>query len=79
MKNIGEIKRGSKIARNEKRKIIEYYTENIDRMKYKTFRDKNMMIGSGPIEAAHIHVIQQRMKYYQDSDGQYRVRNKWPI
>lgn len=62
LKNIGEIKRGSEKARNEKRKIIEYYTENIDRMKYKTFRDKNMMIGSGPIEAAHRHVIQQRMK-----------------
>ena len=31
-------------------------------MQYKTFKENNFLIGSGPIEAAHRNVIQQRMK-----------------
>lgn len=42
--------------------LIEYYTVNKKRMQYKTYREHALMIGSGPIEAAHRHVIQQRMK-----------------
>jgi hypothetical protein len=54
-------------ARNEeaklaKEKLINYYIEHDDRMQYKTYRDKGLLIGSGPIEAAHRSVIQQRMK-----------------
>jgi len=54
-------------ARNEeakmaKAKLLEYYIEHDDRMQYKTYRDRGLMIGSGPIEAAHRSVIQQRMK-----------------
>ncbi len=54
-------------ARNEeakvaKRKLVDYYTEHEDRMQYKTYRYKGLLIGSGPIEAAHRSVIQQRMK-----------------
>lgn len=45
-----------------KHALIEYYTTHLDRMQYKTFREKGLLIGSGPIEAAHRHVIQQRMK-----------------
>lgn len=62
MENIMAIKRGSRKARNEKEKILQYYTENKERMKYKTYRENSLMIGSGPIEAAHRNVIQQRMK-----------------
>ncbi len=31
-------------------------------MMYKSYRKKGLLIGSGPIEAAHRSVIQQRMK-----------------
>jgi hypothetical protein len=31
-------------------------------MNYKTYKQMGLLIGSGPIEAAHRNVIQQRMK-----------------
>ena len=31
-------------------------------MKYKTYRDRGLLIGSGPVEAAHQHVIKVRLK-----------------
>lgn len=47
----------------EAKKIaIRYYTEHEDRMMYKTYKEKGLLIGSGPIEAAHRNVIQQRLK-----------------
>jgi len=49
-------------AKEYKDKAINYYLEHEDRMLYKTYRDKGLMIGSGPIEAAHRSVLQQRMK-----------------
>lgn len=49
-------------AKIAKQKVIDYYTEHDERMQYKTYRDKGLLIGSGPIEAAHRSVIQQRMK-----------------
>lgn len=52
----------TKEAKVAKQKVIDYYTEHDDRMQYKTYREKGLMIGSGPIEAAHRSVIQQRMK-----------------
>jgi len=45
-----------------KQKAIDYFMEHEDRMQYKTYKDKGLLIGSGPIEAAHRNVIQQRMK-----------------
>ncbi len=42
--------------------ICTYYRNNLQRMRYKTFRQKGLLIGSGPMEAAHRHVIQQRLK-----------------
>ncbi len=45
-----------------KHKAIDYYVEHEERMQYKTYREKGLMIGSGPIEAAHRSVIQQRLK-----------------
>lgn len=45
-----------------KRSTLTYYENNKSRMKYKTYRDKGFLIGSGPMEAAHRHVVQQRMK-----------------
>lgn len=49
-------------AKQAKGKLIRYYLEHEDRMQYKTYRDQGLLIGSGPIEAAHRSVIQQRMK-----------------
>lgn len=49
-------------AKKAKQKAIDYYQEHDDRMQYKTYRDKGLLIGSGPIEAAHRSVIQQRLK-----------------
>ena len=49
-------------AKLAKQKAIEYYLEHDDRMQYKTYLEQGLMIGSGPIEAAHRSVIQQRLK-----------------
>lgn len=49
-------------AKLAKQKVVDYYTEHEERMQYKTYREKGLMIGSGPIEAAHRSVIQQRLK-----------------
>lgn len=48
----------------EKTKItlINYYQNNIKRMKYKTFKKQGMLIGSGAIESAHRDILQQRLK-----------------
>jgi len=45
-----------------KRTTLTYYENNRSRMKYKTYKEKGLLIGSGPVEAAHRHVIQVRMK-----------------
>lgn len=57
-------------ASETKQKLLNYYIEHDDRMQYKTYREAGLLIGSGPIEAAHRSVIQQRMK---------RSGQKWSI
>jgi len=52
----------SEEAKLAKQKAIDYFLEHDDRMQYKIYREQGLMIGSGPIEAAHRSVIQQRMK-----------------
>lgn len=49
-------------AKDRKAKLIDYYVEHAERMQYKTYREQGLLIGSGPIEAAHRSVIQQRLK-----------------
>lgn len=49
-------------ARKARKALIQYYRHNLKRMKYRTFKENGWLIGSGAIEAAHRHVIQQRMK-----------------
>ena len=39
-----------------------YYRNNVDRMAYDQYRARGLMIGSGPMEAAHRTVLQARMK-----------------
>lgn len=49
-------------GKSVKEKTLSYYLEHEDKMLYKTYRDKGLLIGSGPIEAAHRSVLQCRMK-----------------
>ena len=41
---------------------MSYYRNNRSRMYYGSYRRRGLLIGSGPIEAAHRNVIQQRLK-----------------
>lgn len=43
-------------------KLLTYLTNNRDRMKYKTYRKKGYLIGSGAIESAVSTIVQQRCK-----------------
>ena len=45
-----------------RQKILSYYRNNRSRMYYGSYRRRGLLIGSGPIEAAHRNVIQQRLK-----------------
>jgi len=49
-------------ARAYQEKIITYYQNNKTRMLYGTYKEKGLMIGSGPIESAHRNIIQKRLK-----------------
>lgn len=49
-------------AKQLQRTLLTYYENNLSRMDYKTYRENGLLIGSGPMEAAHRHVIQCRMK-----------------
>lgn len=70
IKTIIACRSNGKEARMAKQKLLDYYYEHDDRMQYKTYREAGLLIGSGPIEAAHRSVIQQRMK---------RSGQKWSI
>lgn len=45
-----------------KEKLLNYLNNNKYRMKYNEYRQKDLMISSGPIESAHRTVLQVRMK-----------------
>ncbi len=51
-------------AKEKQRILLTYYENNLKRMKYKTYQEQGLLIGSGPMEAAHRHVIQSRMKLF---------------
>ena len=52
----------NKEGQEAKEIILRYYEQNKSRMQYKTYKDKGLLIGSGPMEAAHRNVVQQRLK-----------------
>ncbi len=62
IKNISKRPAFTPASKQKKKALIEYYTTHKERMKYKTFKAQGLIIGSGAIEAANRHVIQQRMK-----------------
>lgn len=49
-------------ATTEGDKLLTYYTNNLHRMQYDKYQEKNYYIGSGAIESAHGTVIQQRCR-----------------
>ena len=49
-------------AREAREALKTYYRNNVDRMAYDQYRARGLMIGSGPMEAAHRTVLQARMK-----------------
>lgn len=42
--------------------LVGYYRKNAHRMRYRSYRDAGLPIGSGAGESAHRHVLQKRMK-----------------
>jgi hypothetical protein len=42
--------------------LVGYYQKNAHRMRYRSYRDAGLPIGSGVGESAHRHVLQKRMK-----------------
>ncbi len=42
--------------------LVRYYRNNLERMRYRHFIELGYPISSGPVESAHKHVIQKRMK-----------------
>lgn len=62
IENITQIAVKSKVKALAKGKILTYYNNNHDRMLYKTYRERGLLIGSGPIESAHRFVLQKRLK-----------------
>lgn len=49
-------------TRKQRDELVTYYQNNQARMAYDQYRQRGLMIGSGPMEAAHRTVLQARMK-----------------
>ncbi|MCD4696053.1 MAG: UPF0236 family protein [Bacteroidales bacterium] len=63
IKNIQGLEKTKNTKIEKKRNsLIRYFQNNKHRMLYKTFMEKGFLIGSGAIESAHRHVLQQRLK-----------------
>jgi len=62
IKEIKGIRSRNQTAKEHKAKTIKYYEDHSDKMLYGTYISQGLLIGSGPIEAAHRSVLQQRMK-----------------
>lgn len=61
--NIVALRAKKSAIREAKKKLLQYYSSNKDRMDYKKYRSMAAgLIGSGAIESAHRTVIQKRMK-----------------
>ena len=58
--------------------LVRYYRTNEERMDYPFYRSQGWMVGTGPGESAHRHVLQVRMKragqHWSDLHGRRMVR-----
>jgi len=57
--NVAKLKH---LSADEAVKLVGYLQNNRHRMRYEDYQKRGLMIGSGPIEAAHRTVLQVRMK-----------------
>ena len=57
-----QIELRGKVKGESQQKILTYFRNNKHRMLYKSYRDRGLLIGSGPIESAHRFVLQKRLK-----------------
>ena len=62
LETLGKLVPLTKTAREAREALKTYYRNNVDRMAYGQYRTRGLMIGSGPMEAAHRTVLQARMK-----------------
>jgi hypothetical protein len=62
LKKIEELSCTQKNKQEEKRKLLNYLTNNKKRIVYSKFKKDGLLIGSGPIEAANRDIIQKRLK-----------------
>lgn len=60
--NIKTLRSKTEEVKGEKKRVLNYFEENEDRMLYGSYRARGLLIGSGAIEAAHRHVTQKRLK-----------------
>jgi len=54
--------RALKVSTTLQDSVCSYLESNRDRMDYKSYRDRGLLIGSGAIESAHRTVMQRRLK-----------------
>ena len=62
LKKIEELSYAQKNKQEEKRKLLNYLTNNKKRIDYGKFKKEGLRVGSGPIEAANRDIIQKRLK-----------------
>lgn len=60
--HLSKIPKRQKKRRHEITKVIRYFTKNLDKMKYRSLRDRGLPIGSGIVESACKTVVQARLK-----------------
>lgn len=61
-KLIEQISCKTKPQQEEKRKLLQYLSNNKERMDYPRYRERGLQIGSGAMEAAHRTLVQRRCK-----------------
>jgi len=52
----------SENVKDEVRKATAYFQSNMERMRYQSFRDKGLFVGSGVVEAGCKTVVARRLK-----------------
>lgn len=62
IEGIEQLDKRTKKVEEARNKLLTYLKNNQHRMYYKTFRDRDLSIGSGAIESAHRTVLQKRLK-----------------
>lgn len=62
LSTLAALRPSSEVVKDEVRKAIAYFQTNMERMRYQSFRDKGLFVGSGVVEAGCKTVIARRLK-----------------